>query len=83
MIFSFLFLFLALYSDSLAQGQNDEPIDQCVKGVVKTGNGDGNGQQKNRPSIDPRSCRDLDTGSCTLFALAQQESYRTNFNNDP
>lgn len=82
MTFTFLFLFLVLYSVSLAQGGQDEPIEQCVKSVVKRPE-NGNVEIKSRPSIDPRSCRDLDTGSCTLFALAQQESYRTNFNNDP
>lgn len=77
---TFIASFLLVCSVSLVvrdQNDNDIPIEQCVKNVVKTAQQD-NGQIKKRPNIDPSSCLDLDAGSCTLFALRQQDNYAIN-----
>lgn len=84
-IMTFIASFLLVCSVSLVvrgQNDNDIPIEQCVKNVVKTARQD-NGQIKKRPNIDPSSCLDLDAGSCTLFALRQQDNYAINVDDDP
>lgn len=75
MMFVFLLLSFLLNFVNLQQVQ-DEDIAQCAKDVtVPQGS-------KKRPTVDPRNCRDLDAGSCTLFALTTAANHVTNLNND-
>lgn len=78
MMFVFLLLSFLLNFVNLQQVQ-DEDIAQCTKDVIKITMPQ---ESKKRPTVDPRNCRDLDAGSCTLFALTTAANHVTNLNND-
>lgn len=81
MMLAFLFFSLLVNSVNLQQQPPaDEDIFECVKNVAKT---TAPMDIKKRPTIDPSSCFDLDTGSCSLFTLLTPDNHVTNRNNDP
>lgn len=76
-----IYLFLFFLANIISG--NDQTIEECVMDVVKTAQAPQN-MQKKRPTVDPTSCIDLDTVSCTaLFNLEDPQNYRKNRINDP
>lgn len=82
MIFTFLFLSFLVDCANFQAQEADETIEQCVKEVAKTARDRPPGNKK-RPTVDPKSCHDLDADSCTLFNLRDAPGYIINLINNP